>query len=72
MEYEYQNGAVKEKESVISEYSRIIDESEKAYTKVFSATSLRCLNFILACWEFIEVAAGIRSWKYYVKRKKQI
>ena len=34
MEYEFQNNNVKEKETVINEYNRMIDESEKAYSKV--------------------------------------
>lgn len=48
MEYEYQNSAVKEKESVISEYTRMIDESEKAYTKVNYSIAIKCLKFLLA------------------------
>lgn len=34
MEYEFQNSSLKEKETVINEYNRMIEESEKAYSKV--------------------------------------
>jgi len=34
MEFEYQTGVVKEKEGVLNDYNRMIEESEKAYQKV--------------------------------------
>ena len=34
MEYEYQTSQVKDKEQVLTEYNRMIEESERAYTKV--------------------------------------
>mmetsp|Transcript_38386 Transcript_38386/g.44714 ORF Transcript_38386/g.44714 Transcript_38386/m.44714 type:complete len:106 (+) Transcript_38386:23-340(+) len=46
MEYEFQNNTVKEKETVINEYNRMIDESEKAYSKLVENSSklLRALE----------------------------
>lgn len=34
MEFEYQTSIVKEKETVLNDYNKMIDESEKAYSKV--------------------------------------
>jgi hypothetical protein len=34
IEFEYQTSVVKEKEAVLTDYNRMIEESEKAYQKV--------------------------------------
>jgi hypothetical protein len=34
IEFEYQTSVVKEKEGVLTDYNRMIEESEKAYQKV--------------------------------------
>jgi len=39
-EYDYRNNSLKEKDLVLREYDRMIDESEKAYNKV---NSLMCI-----------------------------
>ena len=41
MEYEYQSTSVREREGVVKEYDRMIEESEKAYSKVHHSLILK-------------------------------
>ena len=48
MEVDYTRQIVRDKESVILEYNRMIKESENAYTKVI-IIFIKKFNIILAC-----------------------
>lgn len=51
MEYDYKNSGLKDKEQVLKEYDKMIDESEKAYSKVSNSSLLEHhLKLLLAYW----------------------